>query len=270
MPYQPSSPVLRRAVGPTLLLLILLGAIGMTRPDGRLHVTFLNTPGDAILIQSPAGRFTLIDGGSDPITLATQLGRQMPFWERNLAAVFLTAPTGKRLPGQVAALARYRPARAFAPPELPRSGLANEWRRLISTQRIPVTTLHSGLRIDLGGALLHVLDTNDTGAVLLISYGATRVLLHTGGPAGDPAALALAGTPITLLAFPWERETEDSPLAILRPQRTVFTTAYTVDEPALRSYAERQRYSPAIYHPEVDGSITLISDGRGISMKNEK
>jgi hypothetical protein len=193
----------------------------------------------------------------------------MPFWERTLAAVILTAPTNKRLPGQVAALARYRPARAFAPPDLPRSGLANEWRRLISTQHVPTTALRTGTQIDLGGALLHVLDVNDTGAVLLISYGATRVLLHTGGPAGDSAALALAGTPITLLAFPWERETEDSPLALLRPQRTVFTTAYTVDEPAQRSYAERQHYSPAISHPKVDGSITLISDGQAISMNNE-
>jgi hypothetical protein len=253
---------LRRAAAPTFFLVILLGAIGVTCPDGKLHVTFLNTPGDAILIQSPAGRFALIDGGRDPIGLATQLGKRMPFWQRNLAAVVLTTPDSGRLPGQVAALARYRPVRALAPADLPPSGLANEWRRQITMQRVPTTPLRTGSRIDLGGATLHVLDVNPEGAVLLISAGATRVLLHTGGPAGDAAALALAGMPIDLLAFPWERETEHSPLAALRPQRTVFTTAHTVDEPALRSYAERQRYSPAIYHPKVDGSITLISDGR--------
>lgn len=268
MPPEPPPPTrLRRAIAPALFLLILFCAIGLSRPDGRLHVTFLATPGDAILIQSPAGRFTLIDGGSDPIALATQLGKHMPFWERKLAAVVLTTPDSRRLPGQVAALARYRAARAVAPSDLPRSGTANEWRRLISLQRVPAAALRSGSAMDMGGAALYVLDANPEGAVLLITSGTTRILLHTGGPAGDPAALRMAGTPIDLFAFPWQRETENSPLAALRPQRTVFTTAHTVDEPALRSYAERQQYSPVIYHPAIDGSITLISDGRRVWME---
>lgn len=225
-------------------------------------MTFLAVPGDAIVIQSPAGRFVLIDGGSDPLALATHLGSHLPFWQRKLAAVLLTQADGRRLPGQVAALARYRPALALAPGELPRSGLANEWRRLTTVERIPTRILQPGVTLDLGGATLTVLHADNAGAVLLVQSGSSRILLHTGGPAGDPAALQLAGSPLDLLAFPWQRETEGSPLAALRPSRTVFTTAHTVDEPALRSYAERRQYSAAIYHPAVDGHITLISDGR--------
>ncbi len=253
-----------------LSLLILLGAIWLARPDGRLRVTFLATAGDAILIQSPAGRFALIDGGNDPTILTTQLGKHMPFWQRKLAAVLLTAPDGQRLPGQVAALARYRPALAIAPADMPRSGTANEWRRLITTQRIPATALRTGIKLDLGGAALHVLDANPDGAVLLITSGATRVLLHTGGSAGDPVALALAGAPLDLLAFPWQRELENTPIDALQQRRIVFTTAHSVDEPALRSYAERQRYSPAIYHPKVNGSIVFISDGRRTWVETEQ
>jgi beta-lactamase superfamily II metal-dependent hydrolase len=58
--------------------------IYLHQPDGRLHVTFLNVGhGDAILIQTPAGRYALIDGGPSPNALAESLGRWCP-WGRGL------------------------------------------------------------------------------------------------------------------------------------------------------------------------------------------
>jgi hypothetical protein len=247
---------------PLLYLLIIGIAAWWVRPDGRLHITLLNTPGDAILIQTPTGAFILIDGGSDPTQLSSQLGSVLPFWQRRLDLVVLTAATGKRLPGQVAALARYDVRAALAPADLPRGGTASEWRRLIEQQGTRASPLRSGARYDLGGAQLAVLAADTDGAVLLIRYGATQALFHTGSPQGDSAAASLAGTPIHLLAFPWQRELATAPVAQLRPQRIIFTNGYSVDEPALRSYAERQQYSPLIYHPKVDGQISWISDGR--------
>src|SRR5207237_7278804 len=95
-------------------------------------VVFLETKGDAALIQTPAGGYVLIDGGADPTALATGLGRRMPFWRRTLDVVVLTSRDSMHLPGQIAALARYRAGLALAPPEVGKEGaLLAEWLRLL-------------------------------------------------------------------------------------------------------------------------------------------
>src|SRR5262245_4385633 len=118
-----------------LQVLIIVAALALlawrARPDGRLHVIFLETKGDAVLIETPDGRYVLLDGGGDPAALAAALGRRLPFWRRTLDLAILTLPDGKRLPGQIAALARYRVAMTIAPPVAKRGALVREWLRLL-------------------------------------------------------------------------------------------------------------------------------------------
>lgn len=252
-----------------LLLVIVAGLLALAawyqRPDGLLHLTVLPTPGDAFLIRTPAGRAVLIDGGRDPAQLPLMLGQRLPFWQRELHAVLLTRGDGQRLPGQVAALARYRSVLALAPPELGVRGTAAEWRRLLAVTGTPIATLRPGQRLALDGATLTVLAANPGdagGAVLLLSYGRTRALLHSGGPAGDAAAAAAAATPLDLLVYPWQRTLDTPAIAALQPRAIVFSEAYEAPAPALLSYADRRRYSPRLYHPKNDGTIELVSDGR--------
>ncbi|WP_255603496.1 hypothetical protein [Oscillochloris sp. ZM17-4] len=251
-----------------LMLACLLAVAWAQRPDGRLHVYFLDTPGDAVLVQAPSGRFALIDGGGDPALMATTLGRLMPFWRRDMAAVALTRADGAHLPGQVAALARYRPDLVLGPPGMPAGGVAGEWLRLVGAQGAPLRALRPGARIGLGGgATLSVLGVSageGGGAVLLVEYGAARVLIHGGGPDGDAAAMAAAGKPLAAIAYPWQREFDTPLLAALRPRAVAFTSAYEAAEPALLSYAERRLVSPALYHEKNDGTVELISDGRSV------
>ncbi len=48
-------------------------------PDGRLHLTVLDVgSGDALLVQTPSGRFLLVDGGPSPSRLSDALGRRLP------------------------------------------------------------------------------------------------------------------------------------------------------------------------------------------------
>ncbi|WP_238613280.1 hypothetical protein [Candidatus Oscillochloris fontis] len=247
------------------LFTTLLALAWAQRPDGRLHLYALNTPGEALLIQTPSGRWVLIDGGSDPTLLATELGRLLPFWQRGLAALILTDPESSDLPGQVAALARYRPDLVLAPTDLSDSGRGGEWRRLVRDLRVPARALQAGTRLNLGaGVALQVLALNPGeagGAVLLIRYGATQLLVHSGGPTGDSAAAQVV-PPVTLLIYPWQRELATPLIAHLRPQAILFSSRYADDEPVLLSYTERRRYSPALYHEKNDGTVELISDGR--------
>ncbi len=63
----------------------------LSMPDGRLHVYALDVgQGDAILVRTGDGQNVLIDGGPDPILLASRLGEVLPFWERDIDLVLVT------------------------------------------------------------------------------------------------------------------------------------------------------------------------------------
>jgi competence protein ComEC len=63
-----------------LLVAALAVAAALTRPDGRLHVAFLDVgQGDATLIETPGGRQILIDGGRYPAALSSLVGERLPF-----------------------------------------------------------------------------------------------------------------------------------------------------------------------------------------------
>jgi hypothetical protein len=165
----------------------------------------------------------------------------------------------------VAAIARYHAGLALAPAGLPTGGTAGEWRRLVAAEETPARALRPGQRLDLDGATLSVLAANKGdhgGAVLLLRYGATSVLIHSGGPHGDEAALSAAGGPLDLLVYPWQRELDTSLLRALRPKAIAFSEAYEAPAPALLSYGDRRRLSPRIFHTDNDGAVELISDGR--------
>lgn len=255
-------------------LLILALAAWHQRPDGRLRVMVLPTPGDAILIRTPGGRHVLIDGGRDPALLTLLLGRHLPYWQRDLHAVVLTRGDGQRLPGQVAALARYGVQLVLAPPDLGRGGAAAEWRRLTAMSGARTLTLRAGQRFNLDGVMLLVLGAEpgeQGGAVLLLHYGRTRVLLHTGGPLGDEAArhAGAAYGPVTLLVYPWQRPLDTEAVAVAKPRAIVFSQAYEAAAPALLTYADRRRYSPQVYHPKNDGIVTLASDGHRVRITTD-
>jgi len=249
-----------------LLAVALLALAWRARPDGRLHVIFLETKGDAALIQTPAGGYVLIDGGADPAALTAALGRHLPFWRRTLDAIVLTSPASTHLPGQVAALARYRAGVALAPPAVKRSATFDEWLRLLGDQGTTIRNARAGQRLDLGGATLRVLATGDgdeSGLLLRLDYGANSVVFdHNGGEADEEALVASHPPRATLLAFPWQRDPHADVVQVLRPQALVFTDGQAADQPVEMTFVDRAIGGAALYHEQLDGAIEWVSDGR--------
>jgi beta-lactamase superfamily II metal-dependent hydrolase len=281
----PPSTYHRYLIPLALLGLVLFAAAWFARPDGQFHVYFFDTPGDAILIQTEQGKYTLIDGGSDPALLSLHLGRTLPFWRRSLDAVILTRSDPQRLTGQVAALTRYRTDRAIAPADfdvdcasddIDRTRVQNlqcEWLGLLSEQQAQVRVAQAGDQLRLDSALVTVLTTgaeDEAGLVLRLDYGATSVILDGAGVETDDDRLLAAAQPVTVLAYPWQRDLATPLVNAWQPQAIIFTQAWEAEEPILLTWQERRLHGAAIYHNKLNGTIEIISDGRQAWIETEK
>ncbi len=283
-----SGRVLLRAGGALLLVLLL---VWLTRvSDGLVHIVFLDTPGDAVLVQTPHGRHMLIDGGEDPGLLALHLGERLPFWKRTLEVVVLSRGDMARLPGHVAAITRYRPERVLASRQmllalaaerqqasmdmdaLPAeqslaSGYLREWVRVLDECSATLIPVQQGSRLSLDGVVLSVLAEGSEqpgGLVMQVGYGATTVLLAGASDTSTDAVLLPTARPVTVLLYPWERPMDTPLVRAWQPQAIVFSTAYDTDLPALHTFAERAQDGAALYHPRLHGTVEMVSDGRRV------
>lgn len=239
------------------LVVLALALTGLTWhhwPDTRLHLTALPTPGDAFLLKTPAGRYILIDGGSDPVALTTALGRALPFWRHHLDAVILLRPERNWLTGQVAALERYStPLALVAAPG--KGALWQAWRGLTGPHTT-VRALKPGQRFIFDGVVVQPVGKPDN-LMLVVRYGSTSALLaHT---VSDATALP-DEVHVDMLAYPWEADPAlpDG----LRARFVIYTDGLTYDEPATATMAERRIGRAALYHEDLHGAIDWVSDGR--------
>jgi beta-lactamase superfamily II metal-dependent hydrolase len=269
------SPPSRRIVGQiAIVALALVFLAWRSWPDGKLRVIFLETKGDAVLIQAPNGSFVLIDGGADPAALAAALGRNMPFWRRTLAAVVLTNADRTHLPGQVAALERYHADVVLAPATRKPGPTLDQWRKLLGEQQTPIHVARPGERLNLGEVSLRVLapgDGDDSGMLLRLEYRATSVVFdHSAGAAEEAVLANNARRPVDLLAFPWERDPHTPIVLALRPRVLVLTDGQEADRPAEQTFVERAIGGAQLYHERLDGTITWVSDGTRAWVETER
>ncbi|MDP3941540.1 MAG: MBL fold metallo-hydrolase [bacterium] len=76
--------------------------------DKRLHIVFCDVgQGDAILINTPSGIVSLVDGGPDE-TVESCLSKHLPFWQRTIRLMLLSHPHADHYIGMLGILDRYR------------------------------------------------------------------------------------------------------------------------------------------------------------------
>jgi len=167
-------------------------------PDGKLHLTFFDVGhGEAILIQTPGGRYALINGGPSPNALADSLGRALPIGMRTLDLVVAASTKIDSLGGLPALLDRYTIRRVVMADEAARHSAYREWTEGLASRSIPTMTAEVGQQFDLGeGAMLTVTDVRDEGATLRLDYGGASFLLPI------KVATAEAASPATVLFAP--------------------------------------------------------------------
>src|SRR5262249_2981901 len=92
-----------------LAIAVYLWALVISRPDGKLHVWFLEVgAGNAVLIQTPNGAHILIDGGENATRLRTALGDRLPFYKNNIDLLIVTQPKSTAIMGLPPLFDRYK------------------------------------------------------------------------------------------------------------------------------------------------------------------
>lgn len=272
--------VLIPLIGLALIGLVTLGWL-TGRSDGRLHVAFLDVgQGDAIFIQTPAGRQVLIDGGRYPSVVLDELGRQMPFWDRSIDIVMATHPDDDHIAGLVSVLERYRVSRLITSgPNSDDDPTFEALLRAADVKDTPVVAaqtgetfvLDDGVRLDIlrVGPMVGDDSTNETSIVTLLTYDQLSVLLM--GDAGSAAEAELirngrATNAIVLKAGHHGSNGSSSEAFIraVRPQIVVISAgldnSYGHPHPAVLERATAA--GATILRTDLMGTLEIESDGR--------
>jgi competence protein ComEC len=179
--------VLTAALFAGALVLLLIGAVFFSRPDGNLHVWLLDLGhNNAVLIQTPRGAHILVDGGRFPSRLLTAIGDRLPFTDREIEILFITQPDEFDTSALPAVLGRYQIGAAVT------NGQPSQTATFASIQQAlantPVVSAQAGYTVTFDdGVLIEVLhpqqqpelgaSLDDGALVLRVTYGDVSFLL---------------------------------------------------------------------------------------------
>lgn len=172
-----------------ILVVVVWVADRQTRPDFLMHIDFLNVgQGDATFIQTYLGSQVIIDGGpSDKIL--SELGKQMPFFDRSIDLLILTHPDADHISGFVDVLKRYQIKKVLLTGVQTDTQVYKKFMETLGRERAEIIYAVSGQRIWLDNATVfdiyyplpgsiadQSMPTNDTSIIGKLSFGKTEVL----------------------------------------------------------------------------------------------
>jgi competence protein ComEC len=282
--------VQRRAVVTTTLLAgiataLLTSAVAFSRPDGKLHVWFLDSGhSNSVLVQTAGGAQILIDGGRFPSRLLSALGDRMPFNDREIDVLVITQPDEFDVGALPAVLERYQIG------VLLRNGQPNQgetWaaieQALAGTEAVTVRAGYSAIMDD--GTKLEVLNPqrqpdltdslDDSALVLRVTFGDISYLLASDVSAAGQAGLLDAGQwPLaTVMQLPHHgaaRSLDAAFLAATQPQLIVLQSdaANRLGDPNPDTLALLGNVP--LYRTDEGGTIHTWTDGYELWIETEK
>jgi competence protein ComEC len=275
-----------------LLLAVAIWAALAGLPDGRTHVYFLDVgQGDAILIRGPTGRTALVDGGADPVLLASRLGKVLPFWQRRIDVVAVTHADSDHLAGLVPLVGRYRVGHVLEPPamsteEAAAAPVVASWHAALAEAGLTPQVASAGMEIrldrDLTLAVLHPAagmaggetDDNRHSLVLRVQADAQRILLAADIDAVAEAGLLESGADVraALLKVAHHGAATGSSaefLAAVAPAAAVISVGAgnRFGHPAEETLARLAAAGAAVYRTDQVGVVEVVTDGERLWLR---
>ena len=259
---------------------LLVIAWAWSRPDGRLHVAFLDVgQGDAILIRTPDGRQIAVDGGRYPSIFLDKLGQEIPFWDTEIDIMVATHPDDDHTLGLIDTFDHYRVGLLLVNGEETLG--SDNYAALLhvaTAAHTPIRQAVAGEVIDMGdGVRLEILhpggaldpDTHNRNSVAVrLVYGDFAVLL-TGDAEKAAEQMMLAGgrsLHSTVFKAGHHGSRSSSSRAFLqavRPQIVVISAGKenTYDHPHPDVLQRAEEIGATVLRTDELGTIELISDG---------
>jgi competence protein ComEC len=267
-------------------LAALMMVLAASRPDGRLHIWFLDLSHDAngVLIQTPGGAHILVDGGRYPSRLLTALGDRLPFDDRTLEMVIVTHPDPNDTEALSAVLERYSAGVVLMTAQ---PGEREEWAAVEEgLERFPVVEVSAGYRAELDDGtrieVLHPQTPFQPGGsiksqvmVLRVTFGEISFLLTSDlNRAGQLALLNSGIHPVAAVLQVPSHGAADS-LAAEFVEATQPQVAIIESDPA--SFAGKPdaetirllRDTP-VYRTDLSGTLHVWTDGRDVTVVPER
>jgi competence protein ComEC len=139
------------------LLLVAVGTIFYIQYFQTDRVVFFAVgQGDSEFFRTTRGETVLIDGGPSNAVL-TQIGKFMPFWERDLDLVILTHPHADHVTGLVEILKRYQVKKIIMTGVSHTAPQYLEFLEIIKEQKIPVEIALAGEKEEVGNVKIKIL-----------------------------------------------------------------------------------------------------------------
>ena len=171
------------------VLFVGLGAIVILQVQslGKLRIIVCDVgQGDAILMITPGGHQIMVDGGPGSRVLGC-LSDKMPFWDRNVDAVFLTHPQQDHMEGLVSVLANYKVKMIGETGVKNNTALFTEWQKATESEHAKIYMPKRGDRL--------IIDSS-RGSNVSIEILWPHFAPQGGASRGKPSiALASAGKP---------------------------------------------------------------------------
>ncbi|MBK7179698.1 MAG: DNA internalization-related competence protein ComEC/Rec2 [Chloroflexi bacterium] len=251
-----------------------------SQPDGRLHITFLDVgQGDAIFIQTPSGRQILVDGGNFPSILTDQLGRHVPFWDRQIDMLIATHPDADHVAGLTGVFDRYRVSQLMTNGQAQNESAVYDAVLQAAAER--KTTVHpaqAGEVVQIGdGVRLEVLnpgavlrdDRNENSVALRLVYGDFSLLLTGDADEAAEEVMLANGRAISSLVLKAGHHGSDTSSSVpfleaVRPQILIISVGADnkFGHPHPDVLERAQAMGTAVLRTDELGAIEVITDGR--------
>ncbi len=171
------------------VMVILMGAMMLSRADDHLHVWLLDVGhSNAVLMQTPGGAQALVDGGRFPSRLLTAIGDRLPFYDRKIEILVITHPDAWDIAALNSVLDRYTIGAVLYHGGANRDETFELINQRLRQSETPIVIVKVGYRIELSdGATIEVLHPqsqpkitdrlSDHVIVLRVTYGDASFLL---------------------------------------------------------------------------------------------
>lgn len=254
-----------------------------------LEVNFFDVgQGDSIFIETPKSQQVLIDGGPSSVILE-KLGKEIPFWDREIDLVILTHPEADHLVGLLEVLKKYKVENILWTGIVRDTPEYVEWQKLIKEERAKIYIAEKGEKIlmsdDISIDILYPLqnlegkelkDSNDTSVVGRLAFDYNSFLFT--GDITQIAEKELSNSrelenidPDVLKVAHHGSKTSSSSefLQEVSPELAVISVGKnnSYGHPTPETLENLNKYGIKVLRTDERGDIKIISDGENYKVK---